>query len=63
VTFINIWSGYPFFMISLLAGLQGISGDLYEAAVRGRRQPVPAVSARDDSPAAARPDQHGRCST
>jgi multiple sugar transport system permease protein len=32
VTFINIWSGYPFFMISLLAGLQGISSDLYEAA-------------------------------
>jgi multiple sugar transport system permease protein len=24
VTFANIWSGYPFFMISLLAGLQGI---------------------------------------
>lgn len=32
VTFINIWSGYPFFMVSLLAGLQGISADLYEAA-------------------------------
>ncbi len=32
VTFINIWSGYPFFMISMLAGLQGIPGDLYEAA-------------------------------
>nr|MDT0662186.1 sugar ABC transporter permease [Micromonospora sp. DSM 115978] len=32
VTFVNIWSGYPFFMISLLAGLQGIPGDLYEAA-------------------------------
>ena len=32
LTFINIWSGYPFFMISLLAGLQGISRDLYEAA-------------------------------
>ena len=32
VTFINVWSGYPFFMISLLAGLQGISADLYEAA-------------------------------
>lgn len=32
VTFINIWSGYPFFMISLLAGLQGIPADLYEAA-------------------------------
>lgn len=32
LTLINIWSGYPFFMISILAGLQGISGDLYEAA-------------------------------
>jgi len=32
LTFINIWSGYPFFMVSLLAGLQGISSDLYEAA-------------------------------
>ncbi len=32
VTLINIWSGYPFFMISLLAGLQGVSTDLYEAA-------------------------------
>jgi len=32
VTFINIWAGYPFFMVSLLAGLQGIPGDLYEAA-------------------------------
>lgn len=31
VTFINIWSGYPFYMVSLLAGLQGISADLYEA--------------------------------
>lgn len=32
VTFINIWAGYPFYMISLLAGLQGIPTDLYEAA-------------------------------
>jgi multiple sugar transport system permease protein len=32
LTFINIWSGYPFYMVSLLAGLQGISVDLYEAA-------------------------------
>ncbi len=32
VTFINIWAGYPFFMISMLAGLQGIPRDLYEAA-------------------------------
>jgi len=32
VTIMNIWSGYPFFMISLLAGLQGIPADLHEAA-------------------------------
>lgn len=32
VTFINIWAGYPFFMISMLAGLQGVPSDLYEAA-------------------------------
>ncbi|WP_377466191.1 carbohydrate ABC transporter permease [Populibacterium corticicola] len=32
VTFINVWAGYPFFMISLLAGLQGVPADLYEAA-------------------------------
>jgi multiple sugar transport system permease protein len=32
VTVINIWSGYPFFMITLLAGLQGVPTDLYEAA-------------------------------
>jgi multiple sugar transport system permease protein len=32
VTFINIWAGYSFYMVSLLAGLQGIPKDLYEAA-------------------------------
>jgi multiple sugar transport system permease protein len=32
LTLINIWAGFPFFMISILAGLQGISSDLYEAA-------------------------------
>jgi len=32
VIVMNIWAGYPFFMISLLAGLQGVPGDLYEAA-------------------------------
>ena len=32
VTFANIWAGYPLFMVSLLAGLQGIPRDLYEAA-------------------------------
>jgi multiple sugar transport system permease protein len=31
ITFINIWCGYPFYMISILAGLQGISGELYES--------------------------------
>lgn len=32
VTFVNIWCGYPFYMISLLAGLQGVPGDLHESA-------------------------------
>lgn len=32
VCFINIWCGYPFYMISILAGLQGISEDLYESS-------------------------------
>jgi multiple sugar transport system permease protein len=32
LTFANIWAGYPLFMVSLLAGLQGIPRDLYEAA-------------------------------
>lgn len=32
VTFINIWSGYPFYMVSFLAGLQGVPTSLYEAA-------------------------------
>jgi multiple sugar transport system permease protein len=40
LTFVNIWSGYPFFMISLLAGLQGISPDLYEAAAVDGASPV-----------------------
>jgi len=40
VTFANVWSGYPFFMISLLAGLQGIPGDLYEAADVDGASPV-----------------------
>ena len=32
LTFVNIWAGYPFYMVSLLAGLQGIPKTLYEAA-------------------------------
>jgi multiple sugar transport system permease protein len=33
LTFVNIWAGYPFYMVSLLAGLQGIPNELYEAAI------------------------------
>ena len=33
LTFANIWAGYPLYMVSLLAGLQGIPKELYEAAV------------------------------
>lgn len=32
ITLINIWAGYPFYMVSILAGLQGIPNELYEAA-------------------------------
>ncbi len=32
VILVNIWRGFPFFAINLLAGLQSISEDLYEAA-------------------------------
>ena len=32
LTFVNVWAGYPFYMVSLLAGMQGIPGELYEAA-------------------------------
>jgi len=32
IIFVNIWSGYPFYMISILAGLQGIPAELYESS-------------------------------
>lgn len=32
IIFINIWCSFPFYMISILAGLQGISPTYYEAA-------------------------------
>ena len=32
LTFVNIWAGYPLYMVTLLAGLQGIPEELYEAA-------------------------------
>jgi ABC-type sugar transport system permease subunit/uncharacterized protein YgiM (DUF1202 family) len=32
VTFVNIWLGIPFYMVTLLGGLQSIPGDYYEAA-------------------------------
>lgn len=40
VTVINIWAGYPFYMISLLAGLQGIPAELHEAAKVDGANPV-----------------------
>lgn len=30
---VNIWKGYPFYMMGILAGLQGIPNELYEAAM------------------------------
>lgn len=40
LTFVNIWAGYPFYMVSLLAGLQGIPNDLYEAStIDGASEP------------------------
>lgn len=40
LTFVNIWAGYPLYMVSLLAGLQGISKELYEAAsIDGANEP------------------------
>ena len=32
LTFVNIWAGYPLYMVSLLAGLQGVPPEQYEAA-------------------------------
>ena len=29
---VNVWKGFPFFVMTLLAGMQGVSNDLYEAA-------------------------------
>jgi multiple sugar transport system permease protein len=45
VTFVNIWAGYPFYMVSLLAGLQGVPEDLYEAAtIDGANEPRKFIS-------------------
>jgi multiple sugar transport system permease protein len=32
IIFTNMWKGFPFFAVMLLAAMQGIPGDLYEAA-------------------------------
>jgi arabinogalactan oligomer/maltooligosaccharide transport system permease protein len=32
VVLVNLWYTYPFFMVTILGGLQSIPGDLYEAA-------------------------------
>ena len=60
VTFVNIWSGYPFFMISLLAGLQGIPHDLYEAAAVDGANPWQKFRSVDPPAVAAGDHQHGR---
>ena len=40
LTFANIWAGYPLYMVTLLAGLQGIPQELYEAAsIDGANEP------------------------
>jgi multiple sugar transport system permease protein len=40
LTFVNIWAGYPLYMVTLLAGLQGIPDELYEAAnIDGANEP------------------------
>ena len=40
LTFVNIWAGYPLYMVSLLAGLQGIPQEYYEAAsIDGANEP------------------------
>ena len=63
VTFINIWAGYPFFMVSLLAGLQGIPSDLYEAATVDGASARAAVLQRHAPAAASRSSSAWRCST
>ena len=40
VIFVNVWRGFPFFGISLLAGLKAIPGELYEAAAVDGANPV-----------------------
>ncbi len=39
ILLVNLWLGYPFFMVSLLGGLQSLSGDLMEAAALDRADP------------------------
>ncbi len=40
VIVVNIWRGFPFFGVSLLAGLQAIPRDLYEAAAVDGASPI-----------------------
>jgi arabinogalactan oligomer / maltooligosaccharide transport system permease protein len=40
VTFVNIWLGIPFYMVTLLGGLQSISKEYYEAAQMDGAGPV-----------------------
>lgn len=44
VVFVCIWKGFPLVMTMILAGLQSISKDYYEAAELGWRRKMEAVS-------------------
>ena len=45
IIIVNTWRGMPFYGITLLAGLQTISPELYEAADHRRRRPLASASA------------------
>ena len=55
IIIVNTWRGMPFYGITLLAGLQTISPELYEvAAIDGATRP-PALLVRDDADHQAHP--------
>ena len=56
--FVSIWNGYPFYMISLLDGLQGIPKELYEACALDGASSWKTILACHDSAAEADPHQH-----
>ena len=57
--FISVWAHMGFYTLILLAGLQAIPRDVYEAATMDRASPWRAF--RQDHPAPARPHDAGWC--